>query len=173
MYDCRPHLVRIQVYCGSHSVWPSMHCRPLPCCTLGDSDSFVAFTFCICLRAACLQLWTWGEGGCGQLGFPKVSSLASPTIVAPAVGSLVIYHACVAFKVTCCCLQAPNDAGRWVDVACGWAHCVGLTHTRRVFTWGLNCKGQLGLGDMKARSKPCQVCTFEASRALSATHLLL
>ena len=54
------------------------------------------------------------------------------------------------------CLQA-RDGSPFVDVACGWAHSVALSRSGAVFAWGLNCKGQLGVGDTKARAYPTQI----------------
>lgn len=46
---------------------------------------------------------------------------------------------------------------RFVDVACGFGHCLALTETGRVYTWGINMKGQLGLGDIKPRYQPSEM----------------
>jgi alpha-tubulin suppressor-like RCC1 family protein len=56
-----------------------------------------------------------------------------------------------------CREQSPRDGAPFVDVACGNSHVVALTASKRVFSWGLNSKGQLGVGDTKTRYKPTQV----------------
>ena len=84
------------------------------------------------------ELWSWGEGGCGQLGFGRVTKADIPVRVAD---------------------SAP-DGSPFTDVACGWAHAIALSRSRAVYAWGLNCKGQLGVGDTKARCKPHQVRVF-------------
>jgi hypothetical protein len=39
-------------------------------------------------------------------------------------------------------------------VACGRAHVLALTEEGNLYVWGLNAKGQLGLGDTKQRAIP-------------------
>jgi hypothetical protein len=46
---------------------------------------------------------------------------------------------------------------RIASVSCGARHSVALTTTGRVFTWGSNSSGQLGLGDRVDRNAPVQV----------------
>jgi hypothetical protein len=46
---------------------------------------------------------------------------------------------------------------RIASASCGARHSVALTTTGRVFTWGGNAYGQLGLGDRVDRSSPCLV----------------
>ena len=82
------------------------------------------------------KLWSWGEGGCGQLGIGRVTKAATPQLVLE---------------------KGPATGAPFVDVACGWGHAVAVTKRRRVYTWGFNSKGQLGLGDLNTRHTPVQV----------------
>ena len=50
-----------------------------------------------------------------------------------------------------------TDGTSFQDVQCGWSHCLALSSSNEIFTWGLNAHGQLGLGDIKARSMPEKV----------------
>ena len=81
------------------------------------------------------QLWSWGEGGCGQLGIGRVTKRDRPVLVQ----------------------ERADDGSRYVDVVCGWAHAIGLTESQAVYTWGFNTMGQLGVGDLAARHTPTRV----------------
>lgn len=58
-----------------------------------------------------VQLWSWGEGGCGQLGIGRVTERDRPVKVA----------------------DAADDGSRFADVACGWAHAIAITEARSVY----------------------------------------
>jgi hypothetical protein len=47
-----------------------------------------------------------------------------------------------------------------VQLSCGMAHCIVKTSLRKVYTWGDNSKGQLGLGHYKRLAKPKMVDYF-------------
>lgn len=76
-----------------------------------------------------LECIAWGENSSGQLG---------------AGAPCRCTHLPVAVKV---------DA-KFISVAAGWAHSVGITEDGQAYTWGLNTHGQLGLGDTKTRYAP-------------------
>ena len=42
----------------------------------------------------------------------------------------------------------------FVDVACGYGHVVANTLSGKLYSWGLNAKGQLGMGDIVSRKHP-------------------
>ena len=46
------------------------------------------------------------------------------------------------------------------QIACGAGHCIALTVNRKVYTWGCNVLGQLGLGDCETRWSPSFVETI-------------
>ena len=48
----------------------------------------------------------------------------------------------------------PEDGSVVEEVACGYAHTVARTASGNVWVWGLNVKGQLGLGDTTSRYTP-------------------
>ena len=50
-----------------------------------------------------------------------------------------------------------SDNNGFVDVQCGWSHCLALSNSKEIFAWGLNAHGQLGLGDINARDRPTKV----------------
>ncbi len=43
------------------------------------------------------------------------------------------------------------------SISCGAEHSIALTTKGEVFSWGLNCEGQLGHGNFKNIDKPCLV----------------
>jgi hypothetical protein len=97
----------------------------------------------------------WGENTCGQLGLgEKTKPTAKPQ-------SIDIIPSQIAM------------------VSAGWAHSVAVSVEGRVYSWGLNSHGQLGLGDTKTRFAPnlihdlvgkCEIETAHASRVLTVFH---
>lgn len=73
------------------------------------------------------QCIAWGENTCGQLGLGQKSKAVHKPQVVSAI---------------------PTHVG---SVSAGWAHSVAVTRDGRVFTWGLNTHGQLGLGDTQTK----------------------
>eukprot|EP00928_Gymnodinium_smaydae_P063004 TRINITY_DN46712_c0_g1_i1.p1 TRINITY_DN46712_c0_g1~~TRINITY_DN46712_c0_g1_i1.p1 ORF type:complete len:1025 (+),score=209.02 TRINITY_DN46712_c0_g1_i1:163-3237(+) len=101
------------------------------------------------------QCITWGENTCGQLG---VGHKAKPTYKPQLLESI------------------PSQVA---VVSAGWAHSVAVGVEGRVYTWGLNSHGQLGLGDTQARWSPNlihalanthEIETAHASRAMTIFH---
>lgn len=58
---------------------------------------------------------------------------------------------------------------RVMGLGCGSEHCVACTEDGRVFSWGANDEGQLGLGDSDERRAPCvvELPDGEVARAVS------
>eukprot|EP00966_Prymnesium_polylepis_P038185 885317-Prymnesium_polylepis.1 len=57
---------------------------------------------------------------------------------------------------------------RFVRVACGGAHALALTRDGKVFAWGWNDHGQLGLGDPSARAATPRPLGFFSGSAVGA-----
>ncbi|CAG2059278.1 unnamed protein product [Timema podura] len=53
-----------------------------------------------------------------------------------------------------------------VQVACGLEHCLLLTATGQVFSWGTGTRGQLGHGDLESECEPRPVATLGGLRVL-------
>jgi len=53
-----------------------------------------------------------------------------------------------------------------VQLSCGMDHCIARTSLRKVFTWGDNTHGQLGLGHFKRIKKP-KIMDFLNKHALT------
>eukprot|EP00442_Polarella_glacialis_P002021 CAMPEP_0115161464 /NCGR_PEP_ID=MMETSP0227-20121206/71352_1 /TAXON_ID=89957 /ORGANISM="Polarella glacialis, Strain CCMP 1383" /LENGTH=977 /DNA_ID=CAMNT_0002573429 /DNA_START=73 /DNA_END=3006 /DNA_ORIENTATION=- len=81
-------------------------------------------------RTESQQCIAWGENTCGQLGLGMKSK---PTYKPQLLDSI------------------PSQVA---SVSAGWAHSVAVGTDGRVYTWGLNSHGQLGLGDTKTRLAP-------------------
>lgn len=81
------------------------------------------------------SLWAWGEGGSGQLGIGRITQADHPQLV----------------------LEQGDDDSPFADVACGWCHSLAVTASQQVYAWGLNVKGQLGLGDTTTRFLPVRI----------------
>jgi alpha-tubulin suppressor-like RCC1 family protein len=95
------------------------------------------------------DLYACGEGGCGQLGVGRVSSLLNPVRVHLEEGAGGAYD------------TEHSSSHREEDIsfaaeelAVGRAHVLVRTASGHVFTWGLNAQGQLGVGDLETRFKP-------------------
>jgi alpha-tubulin suppressor-like RCC1 family protein len=108
-------------------------------------------------------LYAWGEGGCGQLGIGRCKKyLERPT---PCDAS--------AIKRASRKLGGGTSGGNggaksgglspsgsggaappFLDVSCGWAHCLARNSNDEVYVWGLNAHGQLGLGHTDAVHHP-------------------
>jgi len=82
-------------------------------------------------------LWTWGQGSSGRLGLGDIIQRSSPV----QVGALM----------------------DWSGISVGGAgqnHMAGIKINGTLWSWGLNGKGYLGLGDIISRSSPVQVGTL-------------
>ena len=79
-------------------------------------------------------LWTWGDGGDGNLGDLQVNDRSSPVMIAngktwKSIGGSNYYYGCSA----------------------------AIDDNDHLFVWGLNDRGQLGLEDQNDRSSPIQM----------------
>jgi alpha-tubulin suppressor-like RCC1 family protein len=91
------------------------------------------------------DVYAFGGNQFGQLGVGGNSAEMSPRLIdAP----LLEDESCVA-------------------VACGARHSVVLTGSGKIFAWGWNKYGQLGLGDNNNRDLPVQVTMNDGGRAAS------
>lgn len=78
------------------------------------------------------DLWSWGAGESGQLGNGRCTFRDRPEL----------------------CISSDITTQPFKDVACGRAHVLALTEEGNLYVWGLNAKGQLGLGDTHQRTTP-------------------
>jgi hypothetical protein len=78
------------------------------------------------------ELWAMGEGSSGQLGIGGPASLRD--------------RPC-----------AVDCSVPFAQVEAGWAHALGVSREGELFAWGDNSKGQLGVGDCRARYRPTMV----------------
>ncbi|KAL3664176.1 hypothetical protein V7S43_011057 [Phytophthora oleae] len=84
-------------------------------------------------------LLSWGLNTNGELGNGSMTSSTTPQQV-------------VTFP-----LQLPREPLAVVHVSCGKHHVGVITGQARLFTWGSNKHGQLGLGDFQSRMQPEEV----------------
>jgi len=62
--------------------------------------------------------------------------------------------------------ESSGENLKFKSVAAGFGHTVALTEDGVLFSWGLNCKGQLGVGDKKTRYRPCKLAHDQLSNPL-------
>lgn len=79
------------------------------------------------------EVWAFGGGAMGQLGIGRLTRAGIPAVVMP---------------------SCPATGETFVEVAAGWAHSLARTSGGRVFSWGFNALGSLGLGDHRTRFLP-------------------
>jgi alpha-tubulin suppressor-like RCC1 family protein len=96
-------------------------------------------------------LWTWGNNNIGQLGDGTVTNRSLPVQIG--LGTT------------------------WQQVVCGYGivsadgeHNVAITTDGKLWAWGYNNNGQLGLGDTSNRTTPVQVGTLTNWKRISDDH---
>jgi alpha-tubulin suppressor-like RCC1 family protein len=87
------------------------------------------------LRSSDDSLWCWGSDDFGALGQGTAD-----------------VHSAAPLEVT-----APSGATGWVKVETGMANACAIDDQERLFCWGYNNHGVLGVGDENARNLPTQV----------------
>ena len=100
------------------------------------------------------RVFAWGDNTRGQLGLGHRTSLDAPA-------------ALYAFGSSSASTYSPRrrgaaepsygDTGTLIDVACGDYHTLALTSAKKVFSWGRNDSGQLGLGHVDDQDTPWEV----------------
>ena len=87
------------------------------------------------------ELFSWGENAHGQLGLGDTKNRFLPVMVDPLQVS-----------------QRSRDTRpvKALEISCGGRHVVVVATIGRVFTWGWNKNGQLGLGHTSAHSGGCE-----------------
>lgn len=78
-------------------------------------------------------VWAFGGGTMGQLGIGRLTRAGVPKVVMP---------------------SCPATEEPFIEVAAGWAHALARTSGGRVYSWGFNALGSLGLGDHRTRFFP-------------------
>lgn len=78
------------------------------------------------------SLWVWGLGDSGELGLNATSSVFTPTNLT-SLGNI------------------------WLSASAGSSYSLAITASGRLYAWGKNNAGQLGLSDTVNRSTPVQV----------------
>ncbi|KAF0712242.1 Aste57867_4891 [Aphanomyces stellatus] len=81
------------------------------------------------------EIYTFGEGQAGQLGRGRCTKEFVPSLT----------------------LKCDDPSEEFVEIACGWAHTLTVTNTGRLYAWGFNLYGQLGLGDTNTRFFPQEI----------------
>lgn len=89
-------------------------------------------------------MWTSGYGEEGTLGHGEASQ-----------------EACIEFKKIEFFEQHNITISQ---ISCGYAHTIALTDDDRIFVWGGNTNGQLGLGDTNTRFEPTLSPFFQNRR---------
>ena len=92
-------------------------------------------------------LWMWGYNGYGQLGTNNTTTYSSPK----QVGALTTWR--------------QLGIGQWTSVQ----HTMGLTADGKLWGWGYNSNGQLGLGNTAQYNSPKQVGTSSNWHAIGVS----
>ncbi|XP_061191320.1 probable E3 ubiquitin-protein ligase HERC4 [Saccostrea echinata] len=85
------------------------------------------------------EVFSWGRNDTGQLGRGKLSNeeQRKPKLIK----TLAVYTV--------------------VQISCGSSHCLALTDDGRLFSWGCNKYGQLGLGTSNSHDTPQQIISLK------------
>ena len=99
-------------------------------------------------------LYSWGKGHEGQLGHGQRADRGEPALIATGSDATTVADAVLPY---------------FVQAACGMAHTMALTEDGRVYSFGGNARGQLGLGDRELRPVP----TCLRAAGLGGTRIVL
>jgi len=103
-------------------------------------------------------LYAWGNNASGQLGVNDLVVRSSPTQIAalnPIVTEPIVM----------------TTLGSFSQVSAGSSYVIALDVNNKLYAWGLNGSGQLGLNDTINRSSPTQISTSSFSQVYSGyTH---
>ena len=66
-----------------------------------------------------------------------------------------------------CEILSNGQKAEIVAVACGSGHVLAASSSGELYSWGLNCKGQLGLSDIRTRHSPQYV--FKGAKKVFAS----
>lgn len=101
------------------------------------------------------DLWSWGAGECGQLGTGRCTRRESPKIITFPFNKNENDDDNDPFRIpTADVNENINCSIKIVDVACGASHVIAIADDCSVYGWGMNKRGQLGLGDTDTRHIP-------------------
>lgn len=109
-----------------------------------------------CYRAAAAlrhdgTVWMWGEDRDGIMGTGKLTE-------AYTIGDMHYVPTRV---------QGLADV---VQIACGYDHMLALQRDGSVWAWGLNKRGQLGVGDVEPRARPTRIPSLSGVSRIGAAH---
>lgn len=92
-------------------------------------------------------MFSWGAGECGQLGNGRCTMRDLP--------QEVVFS---------------NPDTNIQNIACGDGHCLAIDSDNRLYSWGLNQRGQLGLSDFQARHSPQLVSVTNMAKVYCSEH---
>mmetsp|Transcript_26572 Transcript_26572/g.64133 ORF Transcript_26572/g.64133 Transcript_26572/m.64133 type:complete len:491 (+) Transcript_26572:580-2052(+) len=92
------------------------------------------------------QILAWGSGDTGQLGQGEYQTSSVPLLLDLS--------------------QLDNKSVQWASVAAGEYHSGALTVQGKLFTWGMNNAGQLGLGHTERTCRPTAVGSLTGKKVL-------
>lgn len=117
-------------------------------CPISKISCGARFTVAIGING---DLWSWGAGECGQLGSGRCTKREVPT-------KILIYSTLESnsegTQVVAESGKNTSSLCKIVDIACGDAHVLAVGCDGNVYGWGMNKRGQLGLGDSETRHSP-------------------
>ncbi|OMJ95254.1 hypothetical protein SteCoe_1469 [Stentor coeruleus] len=128
--------------CQTFSLSPIIISIPEPITQISAGDGHTI------LLTESQKLYTFGKNTFGQLGLGHSFPISSPSLVS--------------------CLQLKKIE----SVYCGSEHTLALTNEGEIYSWGLNIKGQLGLGDTNSRNTPTLIESI-SSRQIQYQGILL
>ena len=129
---------------GSGTVYKTTPVRAMS----GNATAIAAGKYFSLALTADGNVMSWGLNDCGQLGDYVVSQRNTPGFV---------YENTLGIPLS------------WiVAIAAGSSHSLALTEDGRVYSWGANNSGQLGIGNTASRSRAGMISDFDGVTAIAA-----
>ncbi|DAZ95596.1 TPA: hypothetical protein N0F65_006082 [Lagenidium giganteum] len=101
------------------------------------------------------DLYSWGKWSDGRLGLGLIPVMNKSSRRSGNRKQLQQYQL---FPARCQGVLGNGSAPvRWTKIACGEAHCVGLSTVGEIYTWGRGSHGQLGHGNVKDALSPVRL----------------